>query len=395
METNQTARMVAWLDEERRKDKALISKLEERTSSQAALIAEQARRIQELEEQIAGLRSNTFPASAFEEALARLRTEFNASLEQVEARRGVAEGDLKKMRDADRDALMKAVEEIRQEMITRIDRAMQPRRMEEERLSRVAMELQNYASNLNKGLEEFERTLGFLEEQRRQDTRRISDINAEMAELAKRVDGHVAKLELLEELSRRNERAISELVSQLSELKQQRQAWLEEQALAEQQRERVMSDMIKRMDSFAEDMVNFEKQVQGWSETHRNIKLQVEDWSRLADRVDRRLNEQAEVQRLSEERFRQEWEEFMADDQKRWRQFTLTNEEAWRANEKSLEALSTRITEAKEYAERHEEHIAYLSRMLQTILNSTLEHLQTLREQAEDGRGSLPPAKTT
>ena len=85
----------------------------------------------------------------------------------------------------------------------------------------------------------------------------------------------------------------------------------------------------------------------------------------------------------------------MADDQKRWRQFTLTNEEAWRANENSLEALSIRVTEAKEYAERHEEHIAYLSKMLQTILNSTLEHLQTLREQAEDGRGSLPAAKIT
>src|SRR5690606_3815004 len=153
------------------------------------------------------------------------------------------------------------------------------------------VELQNYANSLSKGLEDFERSLTFLEEQRRQDTRRLSEINSEVAELIKRVDSQLPKIELLEELSRRNERRISEIAPKLVELKQQRQDWVEQQGLADQQRERTLNDMVRRMDSFAEDMLNFSKQVQGWADTHRKIKQQVEDFERIADRVERRLNE--------------------------------------------------------------------------------------------------------
>jgi methyl-accepting chemotaxis protein len=252
------------------------------------------------------------------------------------------------------------------------------------------VELQSYADNLSKGLEEFERSLAFLEEQRRLDARRISDTSGEIGDVAKRVEGQQAKLDLLEELSRRNERTIAELAGLLNEFKQQRVAWSEQQALADQKRENVMNDMLRRMEMFAEDMENFAKQVEGWSGTHREMKKLIQDFERLADRVDRRVNEVSEVQRLSEERFRTEWEEFQGEDQKRWRQFTLTNEEAWRENEKALGEIRILLTQFSERAERQREHIKYVSEVQQGILNMLSENAQALREQAEDRRGSLP-----
>jgi chromosome segregation ATPase len=390
METNQTAKMVAWLDEERRKDKALITRLEERTASQTALIQDQARRIKELETDINRLRGSITPPSTYEEAISRLRNDVEADIEQIETRRTSVEQDLKRVRDMDRESIMKAVDELRQEMIGRIDRAMQPRRSEEERLSRVAVELQAYANNLSKGLEDFERSLTFLEEQRRQDTRRISDLNGEVAELGKRIDSQFPKIELLEDLARRNERTITELSANLSEFKQVRQEWIEDQALADQQRERIINDMVRRMDSFAEEMLTYSQQVEGWADTHRKIKQEVEDFERIADRVDRRINEAAEVQRLSEERFRQEWEDYLGDDQKRWRQFTLTNEEAWRENEKVLKDLTTQVVEVVERIERQSEHIKYYSTFYKQIMSVLADQLQTLQEQAEDGHSSLP-----
>lgn len=390
MEANQTSKMVAWLDEERRKDKAMITKLEERTASQQALISDQTRRIMELENQINGMRSSILPIGTFDETITRLRTEFNANFEQLESRRSNVDIDIKKLRDTDREQIMRNVEEMRQEMIARIDQAMEPRRIEEERLSRVAVELQNYANNLSKGLEDFERSLTFLEEQRRQDTRRISELNSEVAELAKRIDSQLPKTELLEELSRRNERRIGEIAPRITEMKQQRQDWIEEQALADQQRERTLNDMVRRMDSFAEEMVTFSKQVQGWADTHRKIKQQVEDFERVAERVDRRLNEYSEVQRLSEERFRQEWEEFLADDQKRWRQFTITSEEAWRENERLVEEIKAELTRLKEAADKQEEHLVYLNRAQQRLVDGFVESMHALREQVDDGRNSLP-----
>jgi hypothetical protein len=69
------------------------------------------------------------------------------------------------------------------------------------------------------------------------------------------------------------------------------------------------------------------------------MKKIVDDFERIAERLGRRINEVAEMQRLSEERFRQEWNDWNADDQKRWKQFTLTNDEAWRNHDKQLDQV--------------------------------------------------------
>lgn len=384
METQQTAQMIAWLDEERRKDKSTIVKLEERAESQAALILDQSRRIQSLESDLSALRASILTTSTFDEAISRIRIDFSSEIERFDERRTAGEQDIKKLRDMDREAVNKALEEIRKDISTRIERELQPRQLEEERLSRVATELQSYANNLSKSLEEFERSLTFLEEQRRQDNRRISDANSQITEAAKRLEGQQAKLELLEELSRRNERTIEEVHRALDDFRQQRQAWVEQEALATQERERAMSDMLKQIDGFGQEMENYANQFSLWVDTHRTMQKYVEDFDRLADRVDRRLNEVTEVQRLSEDRFRQEWEEFLQEDQKRWRQFTLNNEESWRENDKLVKEIRAQIAQINEQWEGLAANIRVITASQQETLNSVAKQFQTLREQLDE-----------
>lgn len=372
MEPNQTAQMVTWLDEERRKDKALITRLEELVNAQAALIEDQNRRIQAMETDVTGLRTRYATVGFVDESITRMRNDLTASIEQIEERRSSLTQDMKKMRETDRSALQKAIEDLRQEMLTRIERELQPRRAEEERLSRVAFELQNYADNLSKGLEEFQHTLSFLEEQRRNDARRIS----ELAEMAKRFDTVDPKLEMLEELTRRNERSIAELGTQLNEIRQERRERLEAQAIQDQQREQSLAEMQRRIDAFGAEMEAHARQFEGWGNTHRQMKKNVDDFERLMDRVERRVNEVNEIQRLSEERFRREWEEFLQEDQKRSRQFTLTNEEAWRENNKIVGDLQARTAQLSERSEALSEYVKKLRELQRQFLLSTVERNQ-------------------
>jgi hypothetical protein len=383
METKQTSQMVAWLDEERRKDKALITKLEERAAAQAALLGDQTRRIQALEGELEATRATTISASMFDETITRLRTELTEAIEQ--ARQSATDQELRRAREIDREGLANAVEELRQELTARVTRELDMRRAEEERLSRIALELQDYADNLRKSFEEFERTLSFLEEQRRQDSRRLSDINSGLAEINKRLEGHQAKSELLEELSRRNERNVGEVSNMLTETKQQRQSWLEQEALVGQERERMMGEVLKRMDGFADDMTAYAKQFEGWADTHRTMRKYVEDFDRLADRVDRRVNEVAEIQRLSEDRFRQEWEEFLQEDQKRWRQFTLSNEEAWRENEKITGDIQGLLANLNEQQERMSTNLKMMMTSQQETIQLVTDHFRTVRERIDEG----------
>ena len=74
----------------------------------------------------------------------------------------------------------------------------------------------------------------------------------------------------------------------------------------------------------------------------------IDDFERIGDRLERRINEVAEMQRLSEERFRQEWNDWTADDQKRWKQFTISNDEVWRSHDKEFERFVQRIAEMQQ-----------------------------------------------
>ncbi len=380
METKQTAQMVSWLDEERRKDKALIIKLEERAAAQTALAEEQARRIQTLEGELASLRTTALSVNLFDESISRLRAEMNGMLEQIQ-QRNISDQDIKKLRETTRESMAKAIDDVRQEISTRIERELQARRAEEERLSRVALELQNYADTLSKGLEEFQRSLTFLEEQRRQDSRRLSDVQSEVAEATKRTEGQQTKSELLEELGRRNERSLAELTSTVLEVKQQRQTWLEQETLADQEHEKLLTDALRRLE---DTLKTFNKQSQNWGETHRAMKKQVEDFDRLADRVDRRMNELAEMQRLSEERFRHEWEEFQQEDQKRFRQFTLTNEEAWRGNEKFVKTATDQLASLTEQSEQLTTQLHFLTSLQKESLDGLAGYLQGIRTEMDD-----------
>jgi hypothetical protein len=178
-----------------------------------------------------------------------------------------------------------------------------------------------------------------LEEQRRQDSRRISDIQSEIPEVQKQIDATRPKLESLESMVLRNEKRIMDMQGAERDRREEIQQFIDQQTLLLQQRDQQVAELAKSIGAYDEDMRRYIERFETWAETHRQMKKIVEDFERIAERLGRRINEVAEMQRLSEERFRQEWNDWIADDQKRWKQFTLTNDEAWRNHEKQLDQL--------------------------------------------------------
>jgi chromosome segregation ATPase len=53
------------------------------------------------------------------------------------------------------------------------------------------------------------------------------------------------------------------------------------------------------------------------------------------------------MQRIAEDRFRQEWLTFKADDQKRWTNYTLNQEEQFRESNRNLDGLEEKLSEFK------------------------------------------------
>jgi len=77
------------------------------------------------------------------------------------------------------------------------------------------------------------------------------------------------------------------------------------------------------------------------------------------------------MQRLGEDRIRQEWVTFKADDQKRWTGYNLSQDEAIRDLRKSMTRLEERVTEIDDSAQN-------LQDQLHQTTDATEQQLQEL-----------------
>jgi chromosome segregation ATPase len=341
MDLAQAARMIEWLDEERRRDRGMIALQEERIAQQAELITQLVRRLDGLEGEQSGMRTTFIPTTREGEITEQLRTEFQQLLEGVESKRLMAEREAERRADLSRESAARMVRELgdRADKLERVIEELPAARVERDRVAAALAAVQQRVEDLAKKFEEPERRVTFLEEQRRQDSRRISDIQSELPEMQKQIDGSRPKMEALENMVLRNEKRILELQAAERDRREELQQFIDQQMLLHQQRDQQVAELTRSFGEYDEDMRRYMERFETWAETYRQMKKIVEDFERIAERLGRRINEVAEMQRLSEERFRQEWNDWLADDQKRWKQFTLTNDEAWRNHDKQLELV--------------------------------------------------------
>lgn len=350
MDINQAARMIEWLDEERRRDKATISTLEERLAQQQDTVDTLLKRLNTVESDQTVLRTQVAPAGRDTELVDQLRKEMRDMIESVEAKRLTAEREADRRAELAREAVSRPVREITEKLgkLERTTTELPAMNVEKDRLASIVAAQQQRVDDLFKRLEEPDRRLAFLEEQRRQDARRLSEVESELPEVRKQFDGIKPKITLLEDLSLRNERRIQEVQNGDRDRREQIQQFIDQQTLLLQQRDQQVQDLLRRFGEQENVMQHNIERFETWSEAYREMKRIVDDFERIGDRLERRINEVAEMQRLSEERFRQEWNDWRSDDQKRWKQFTLSSDEVWRLHDKEFERYVKQIGEIEE-----------------------------------------------
>src|SRR5690606_25639390 len=121
MDINQAARMIEWLDEERRRDKTTITTLEERLAQQQDLVDTLTKRLNSMESDQTALRSQVVPAGRDTEVIDQLRKEMQQLVESVEAKRLTAEREAERRAELARESMMRNVRELT-DKATRLER---------------------------------------------------------------------------------------------------------------------------------------------------------------------------------------------------------------------------------------------------------------------------------
>ncbi|NLG73287.1 MAG: hypothetical protein GX495_14755 [Chloroflexi bacterium] len=373
MDVEQLLKQVDWLDEERRKDKTRLGVLEERLAAVEGNIPPLAHQIKELSGDLTRLQALLARLDQFDESLLQQRVETKQHFEELERQIKKREEESEKVRRVEMRAIDASLAEIRKELdpIPELKRQLKARVDEEARLGRLIDEVRTRIDSIRRSDEEYTRSYRLIEDGRRQDAKRLTDLQGEVAALRKRVDEQRGQIELNTSMLRKFDNRLNELTVTDAERREAMEAFLEAQALKEVERDRIWKDWQARFEVIESQTNDIETNLQALDATHREVKRSQQAVDELAQKVERRINEITEIQRLSEERFRQEWVTFKADDQKRWTNYTLSLEEQRGEAARQYEKLADRVT------------------LLEDRLQEIMDVLQQMNEQTEKRLQSL------
>ena len=373
MEFDQVLKQLEWLNDERRKDKDIISKQEERLITMEGRISAANQQVKDMNSEIVRLTTVVSRMDDFDSALLQQKMEINKQIEELDKQTKKREEEMEKVRRVEMRSADTSIAETRKELeaFSGINRSLSARVEEDARLAKLIDELRVKTQDLQRSEEEYTRTYRLIEDGRRQDSKRLVDLQGEVAEKKKKTDEHRGQLDVVSSNLRKAEGRLTESLAQDTDRQEAQNAFIEKQAMQQVEFDRtwkVWQAQIEKIDLQSSDV---EQQFRSLDSTHNDVKRVKTSIEELQSRIERRINEITEVQRLADERFRQEWVTFKADDQKRWTNYTLTQDEQRNELSRNLEQIGDQLVDTKLSQQENQDKI-------QQMKEETENRLQTL-----------------
>ena len=342
MDFEEIIKKVQWLDDQERKSKTEIGELNARIAGLNTNTTALAKQLKAIDQQVHDLSVAAARLEQFDQILAKHRIEVARSTEAIEKNAARREQEAITAHQSDMEELRKTIFELRT-AVSAEQAARKDRTHEDQRRALALQDMSvavEAATHLSKEVQEAQRS---IEEARRQDSKRLADLQAEMASVRKRADDAREKSTLHNDSIRNMENRIHELLETEAARQERHAAFLQQQALQQVERDRAWKDWQERFEEFKVQAGNVEGQVAAFEAAVRAAKQAQEAYDGLNQRLERRMAEVGEIQRLADERIRQEWVAFKADEQKRWTGHTLAQDESIRDLRKDVDKIDKRV----------------------------------------------------
>jgi chromosome segregation ATPase len=355
MDLGQLTQMTTWLDEEHRRDKAELIRLQQRLESQEGDLQDQARIIKDLEGRVMAMQSQLLQYAQLQKAMQQLKGEIVQMLAQADERRQQEERERERVRAIERDNVSRAVNEIRRDMqrLPRLDEEMGLRKEEQRRVGESLLKLQQEHNALSQEVENKLRSVPFLEDGRKQDAKRIAQLQQESLESLKRLEQQGSRLQMLEDASQRHERDTGELKGLVSQLRTSQREFIEGQLLETERFKRQMAEWGQLLEAHMKKMDAFSANMQEFGEVFREDRQVVENIERFQEMIGREQAQVAELQRLAEERQKRQLEQWQEENEKRWRKELLRWDHQWGEQAKRNKQLADQFGEAESRLAQH------------------------------------------
>jgi chromosome segregation ATPase len=394
MDLNQASQMINWLEAERKKDKAALSTLLERVQGLSNELADQSKRMQELREELAATQLTVNKLSQFDRLFAQLKADLVGEMDRRGESYQKALREAEQMRKVDLEASNRTLADVRKELprIKPLEDEMPMRRAEERRLSEQQARTGQRVEDLAARTEERIQNMIFLEEGRRQDSKRIAQLEEGSASILKRIEAVAAKTVLLDENMQRIPPRIVEIAQQMSD----QDKVVEEMRLNDFRRSQEMKGFVEDVGKLVDPLPDFiatsQFNLQRIQELGMANQHSLDEIQGFQNRIEKRQSEVSEMQRISEDRMKKQVEEWQAEQEKRWKRQILTLTEQWQEHDRLHGTWEARVEQLEQasadYARQFKVVWDGLDEFTKVYLSAARQVVETEQATLEKGRPS-------
>jgi chromosome segregation ATPase len=374
MDIEQLQKRIQWVEEDRRKEKDSIALLENKLVSLEGSLAASLQQGKSLSSEITRLSAIIVRMDQYDQVLLKTRLESKQAVDELDKALKLRIDESEKVQRVQIKSFDGNVADLQKqlEVIPKLDKNIQARLDIEIAIRRSLDELRGKIDTVRIEEEEYTRTVRLLEDGRRQDAKRIVDLQGEVNALRKRMDDQRGQTELINTNIHKLETRVNELITVEGERRDTMTNFINKQVITQVERDRTWKEWQTRFDSIEKQAVDIESQLVNLDTTHREVQRTHANLQELTQRVERRINEITEIQRLSEDRFRQEWVTFKADDQKRWTNYTLTQEEQRNEATRQFDKLAEQTTHIEDELQEVKDLLQQANELVEKRLQSIL-----------------------
>jgi chromosome segregation ATPase len=384
METDEILKRLEFLDAERRKDKNLITDLQAQITSMQEVINAEKRELKHFSSEIKKTTTSFVRYEEYEEALSSVKVEFLKLVSDNEKKINSLERNTFSQRKDDQDTFNHRLIELQNELksINEIKKELQAKLDNDYQINQRIDDLAKLLPALQSKDAELDHVIKLTDNNFRMESKRVSDLTIDLTTLRKQIDDGRIAFDSQREYVRKLEGQINDL-SNKEQLRHQEQiAFMEAQSRQVIDKESFIKDWQEKVNQIQAIGANAQSKLLELQEASRLLKRSQSEFEDINQRLDRRLNELAEMNRLMEDRFKQEWTAFKADDQKRWTNYSLSQEEAGRENDREILKLTDRLTSLEDTAQN-------LLDLVHVINDETEKRIKGLLSLANENLGSF------
>ena len=369
----QLEKRVEWLDNERRNDKTNLASLQNRLTILEGENMNLRKQIKELEVLINQNSTQIASMDKYENRIDRLNIDLTKQIRDVNERAENNLNEAQKRNKIEVDSAKKSIAELYpvMDMFDPIRKDISSVKAENVRLARLNEDLKAKIQDVNRFDEDYRRSLNLLEEGRRQEAKRITDLQGEVASVRKRLEETRGRFDSFSDSFRTMDTRIAEIQNNEKDRRENQSQFIDRVNSSLVEKDKVFAEWEKRFAEIDQFNANLGSQIETLEKIRLSVTKAIQTSEETSQRFERRVNEITELQRLNDERYRQEWTNFKSDDVKRWTNYMLAQEEQTRETTQKFAELTKQLQELDDLTTLMRDDLDAVSR-------ETVRHIQTV-----------------